>query len=108
MIAVKNERRTRDVCTGCGELADDPTPLELHFVQKFTSLEIFQSKKQARPPRFCGWAAGTRDQSPTLSCPKDSLFSAMGNETVLESVQVFGRKVSRRCGAMAAPFCIKG
>ena len=32
----------------------------------------------------------------------------MGNETVLESVQVFGRKVSHQCGAMAAPFSIKG
>lgn len=34
---------------------------------------------------------------------KDYLFAAMGNETVLESVQVFGRKVSWQCGAMAAP-----
>ena len=47
-------------------------------------------------------------QSPSLLCLRTSSLTAMGNETVLESVQVFGRKVSHQCGAMAAPFSIKG
>lgn len=47
-------------------------------------------------------------QSPSLLCLRTTSLTAMGNETVLESVQVFGRKVSQQCGTMAAPFSIKG
>lgn len=47
-------------------------------------------------------------QSPSLLCLRTTSLTAMGNETVLESVQVFGRKVSQQCGSMAAPFSIKG
>lgn len=57
-------------------------------------------------PRAVGGRSSKSVASPLR--PRTPLFAAMGNEAVLESVQVFGRKVSWQGGAMAAPFAQRG
>lgn len=61
-------------------------------------IEAFTPGVPGEAVYFCGLVfrpGSPRDQqSPRPFCRRTPSFSAMGNETVLESVQVFGRKVS--------------
>eukprot|EP00904_Undaria_pinnatifida_P008609 jgi/Undpi1/4879/HiC_scaffold_19.g08232.m1 len=52
---------------------------------------------------FCG-REHLASQSPSLLCLRTSSLTAMGNEAVLESVQVFGRKKT----ATAVAYCKRG
>lgn len=56
-----------------------------------------------RPPRLVVVWPPPPQQSPTPLLVQGQPSSAMGNETVLESVQVFGRKVSWHGGTAGGP-----